>query len=404
MNTTDPSNGSIPGESFLPEREWDKLLSLMRKGELIPVIGPELMSVPRQPGAHESLYDRWGSALADQRGIPAPGGDGDTPLLYRVANQLSVDPDIPLGDLEYDINDLLCNNPWPLPEPLEQLAEITDFPLYLTTTVDHLLETALIQNRGEQWGPEIIAFRRGGGASQTDLPADFKPGEHPTVFYFFGRSCTDRDAFAATEDSLIEFSWALIDHDYAPTRLYDYLRNKTLLLLGCNFPDWLERFFIHALTRKPESRIVVMYVSESRKAGLYDFLRRKREKARPPVAHSPVAFVAELHRRWRLGQGVRPRPAESKVGAVFISYAREDLAIAKAVRAQLEAAYIDTWMDESGLEPGEEFKPVIRENIEKASFLTGVQGLYALDRRAKQDCAALRCNTARRHTGVPCTS
>ncbi len=285
---------------------------------------------------------------------------------------MSVNPDIPLGDLEYDLNDVICNSAWPVPEALLQLAEITDFPLYLTTTIDHLLETALLRARGEEWAPQVVAFNRGGRALDTDLPRDFAPSRRPAIFYFFGRTCTDRDGFAATEDALIEFSWALIDQNYAPNNLYDFLRNKTLLLLGCNFPDWLDRFFIHALTRKPEARIVVMYVSETPMAGLYDFLRRKKEKARPPVIGSPVAFVAELHRRWRMSKGYRPTAEASKRGAVFISYAREDLASAKAIRAQLEAAYIDTWMDESGLEPGEEFKPVIRENIEKASFFVAL--------------------------------
>jgi len=368
MNDITPPDPGLPAAPILPEREWDKLLSLMRKGELIPVIGPELMCIPRGAEPAARLYDLWGMALAEQRGIEVPTADAETPFLYRVANRLSVNPDIPLGDLEYDIHDVICNSTWPVPAALLQLAEISDFPLYLTTTIDHLLETALLRDRGEQWPAEVIAFKGGGSAVDTDLPGGFRPGPRPTIFYLFGRSCTDRDGFAATEDALIEFSWALIDQDYAPKNLYDFLRNKTLLLLGCNFPDWLDRFFIHALTRRPEARIVVMYVSECHMTGLYDFLRRKKEKARPPVTQSPVAFVAELHRRWRLSQGFRPPPGGGKPGAVFISYAREDLAIARAIRAQLEAAYIDTWMDESGLEPGEEFKPVIRENIEKASF------------------------------------
>jgi len=363
MNDIDPPGKASPSLSPLRDREWDKLLSTMRKGDLIPVIGSELMTVPGESGSQVRLYDLWGQTLAEQRSIPLDRGDEDAPLLYRVANRLSVDPDMPLGDLEYDINDVICNNAWPMPQALQQLAKITDFPIYLTTTVDHLLESALAQERG---APLSIAFKRGGGAADTDLPESFEPRQRPTVFYLFGKSCTDRDAFAATEDALIDFSWALIDQTYAPSRLYDFLRDKTLLLLGCNFPDWLGRFFVHALTRKSDAGILVMYVSERRMTGFCDFLRRK--KARPPVTQSPAAFVAEMHRRWRTGQGLRPSMESVKPGAVFISYAREDLDIARKVRAQLDHANVDTWMDESGLEPGDEFKPVIRENIEKASF------------------------------------
>ena len=45
---------------------------------------------------------------------------------------------------------------------------------------------------------------------------------------------------------------------------------------------------------------------------------------------------------------------------------------ASAIRAQLEAANIDTWMDESELESGMEFEYVIKDNIERASFFVAV--------------------------------
>ena len=366
MNDIEFPNLNVPATSTLSEREWTKLLTLIGEGRLVPVIGPELLCVPRGAVPAARLYDLWGQALAEQHGVEMPPGDEETPLLYRIANRLSVNPDIPFGDLEYDINDLICNPSWPMPLSLLQLAEIDDFPIYLTTTIDHLLETALLNARGTPEAPQVIAFKRGGSILNNDLPSDFIPGKRPVVFHLFGRTCTDRDGFAATEDALIEFSWALIDQDYAPKNLYDFLRKKTLLLLGCNFPDWLDRFFIHALTRKPESQIGVMYVSEYSMGGLHDFLRRKR--ASLPAPQSPMVFVAELHRRWKQGLVHRPESRACKHGAVFISYAREDRATALAIRTQLETANIDTWMDESGLEPGAEFQEVIRDNIDKASF------------------------------------
>jgi hypothetical protein len=57
---------------------------------------------------------------------------------------------------------------------------------------------------------------------------------------------------------------------------------------------------------------------------------------------------------------------------VFLSYAREDREAAVAIRAQLDAANIDTWMDERGLEPGAAFEEVIHRNIENASFFVAI--------------------------------
>lgn len=368
-NDSNPTSASISTMPMLSEREWEKLIALLREGRLVPVIGPELLRVPHGDNLTARLYDLWGQTLADQRHVQTmPGGD-ETPLLYRVTNRLSVDPEMPIGEFGGDINDVVCNPTFPMPEPLLQLARIVDFPVYLTTTIDHLLETAVIEGRKSLSRPQVIAFKPGGSEFECDLPSGFKPGASPVIFHLFGRTSDDREAFAATEDALIEFSWALIDHSYSPKNLYDYLRGKTLLLLGCNFPDWLDRFFIHALTR--DRGIDVQFVSEYPMAGLYDFLKRKR--ARPSIMHSPVDFVAELFRRWQQGAPRENHDKDTiKVGAVFISYAREDQAIALKLRKQLEDANIDTWMDESGLEPGAEFKDVIHDNIRNAAFFVAL--------------------------------
>lgn len=382
-NSEPPSTSATvppPTPSRLAEREWDKLLTLMGDGQLVPVIGPELLCVPWEERPAARLYDLWGEALAQRRGIEWTPVPDQTPLLYRIANQLSLNPEMQANDLEYEIDGVIRGQRWPLPESLRRLAEIRDFPLYVTTTIDHLMEAAFREARETREPPLQIVFKRGGNAVSNDLPKDFVPGERPVVFHLFGATCTDPDGFAATEDALIEFSWALIDQEYAPKRLYDFLRGKTILLLGCDFPDWLERFFIHALTRKPDAHIAVNYVSGCDQSGLRDFLRRRRAHLLPP--QSPVDFVAELHQRWRARQRVEqpvaveptaaPIPGESKHGAVFLSYSREDRAAAAAIRAQLEAANIDTWMDESELEPGAKFQEVIRKNIEKASFFVAI--------------------------------
>ena len=368
MNDTEITRPPSPTSPLFREREWDKLLTMIGEKRVIPVIGPELLCVRWEEKPAVRLYDLWGQALARQRGIDAAYLAEETPLLYRITNQLSVSPDIPLGDLECDVNDVVRDPVWPLPKSLRQLAEIRDFPLYVTTTIDHLLEAALGEVREAREEVLSIIFKRRGDKAGNDLPRNFVPGRQPTVFHLFGATCVDPDGFAATEDALIEFSWALLD-DYAPKRLYDFLYRKTLLLLGCDFPDWLARFLIHALTQRHNAQIELIFVSECRQSGLRDFLRRKRASLPPP--QSPVNFVAELHRRWQARPPLERRN-DAKVGAVFISYARENQAAAMAIRAQLEQAGIDTWMDESGLEPGVEFQHVIRDNLSRVSFFLAI--------------------------------
>lgn len=366
----------------LPEREWDKLLNTIDERRVVPVIGPELLCVERESNA-EFLYDVWGRVLAEQAGLEVQTRN-ETPLLYQVCNQLSLDQRKSLCDLAIDVDYVIRREPWPMPSSLAKLAQIDSFPLFVTTTIDHLLERALQEEHPNLSTPaRQIAFRPGGNSNEIDLPEKFTGGREPVVFHLFGATNSDPDGFASTEDALIEFSWSLIDQDYAPRRLYDFLRGKTVMLLGCNFPDWLERFFIHALTtRRPDSKIRIMFVAENREPGLVEFLQRKRAVVLSPV--SPIAFVDELHRRWqsriakdpaRKLRGIEHRDlgGESmKRGAVFLSYAREDKATVAAIKAQLEAANIDVWMDESGLEPGDEFQQAIHDNIKGASFFVAV--------------------------------
>jgi hypothetical protein len=72
---------------------------------------------------------------------------------------------------------------------------------------------------------------------------------------------------------------------------------------------------------------------------------------------------------------LRPAPelqADFKSGAVFLSYASEDRARVREIRAQLEDANIDTWMDERALQPGDEFEQSIRENIRSAAYFLAI--------------------------------
>jgi len=244
--------------------------------------------------------------------------------------------------------------------------------------------------------PNQIIFTPGGLKSQVDLPDKFPLPDIPTVFHLFGAT-GPVGTFAKTEDDLIVYSWSLLDQQYAPMRLYDYLQQKTLLLLGCNFPDWLGRFLVHALhAGRQDSSINIYHVSNCREPGLENYLRRRRAKIFPQ--QSPAHFVAELNQRWQakkpqcVAQQIAPAASTEaiftpfKSGSVFLSYAREDRPAVNLIKAQLEAANIDTWMDESCLEPGDDFQQVIYDNIKNASFFIAIisRSLNDLDQQERR--------------------
>lgn len=356
----------------ISEREWDKLVNLVRENQVVPVIGPELLFSPEVSGG-DNYYRYWGRELAQLHSMQEH--EGGRLGLYDTANLLS--SSMSQNDLAYDIDEIVRRRTLPIPEPLAKLTSISGFSLYVTTTIDHLMHNAL-EAAGRASGLEDISFAPGCAQSRIDLSSDFAYSHSTGLFHLFGASSSVDGSFAKTEDDLIDFSWSLLDKSYAPTNFYDYLQRKTLLMLGCSFPDWLGRFFIHALNAgRHEQRVNIYYVSDGCECGLQDYLGRRHAKV---VADcSPADFVEELHRRWSITDATQSdansasSPAESfKPGAVFLSYASEDREVVRTIRAQLEAANIDTWMDESALEPGEAFQNAIHENIRKAAFFVAI--------------------------------
>jgi hypothetical protein len=96
-------------------------------------------------------------------------------------------------------------------------------------------------------------------------------------------------------------------------------------------------------------------------------------------------FVEELHNRWQArrkpaspqeqsGATARflPPAREMPDNAVFISYAREDLAAVQLIKAGLDAAGIVTWFDFDRLEGGDDYDRKIQRNIARCSYFIPV--------------------------------
>jgi hypothetical protein len=67
-----------------------------------------------------------------------------------------------------------------------------------------------------------------------------------------------------------------------------------------------------------------------------------------------------------------PPAREMPDNAVFISYAREDLAAVQQIKAGLESAGITTWFDIDRLEVGDDYDRKIQRNIARCSYFIPV--------------------------------
>ena len=79
-------------------------------------------------------------------------------------------------------------------------------------------------------------------------------------------------------------------------------------------------------------------------------------------------------------QRVLPPEREMPDNAVFIRYAREDLAAVQKLKAGLDAAGVTTWFDMDRLEGGDDYDRKIQKNIARCSYFIPVVSA-ATDRR-----------------------
>lgn len=86
----------------------------------------------------------------------------------------------------------------------------------------------------------------------------------------------------------------------------------------------------------------------------------------------PDFFVAKYRRYWSIDEVLLashiPTPP-SAVTTVFLSYAREDLSSAEALRRDLMRSRVAVWMDRYDLLPGEPWEDIIREALSSRDFV-----------------------------------
>lgn len=353
--------------------EWDELVELILKGQVIPIVGEALLvDVDGQ-----SLPDQWARRLAEAldlepAALPEPGGLNEVAIAYfRTGGRRN--------RLYARLKELLDQEPPAVPAPLAQLAAIRDFKLYISTTCDGLLVAALNQARfGGAARTQSLAFSLHDKVD--DLPGEVEALTAPLVYQLLGRQSAAGD-YAVSDEDKLEFLHRLQTVTYQPRRLFDELRRYHLLFVGCHFPDWLARFFIRTVTnqRLLGPRHTSGFVADHeavRDVRLSLFLRGVQAEIYPPG--DPVAFVDELHQHW---QARRPTTvAEPLAGsreamlpdALFLSYAHEDRDAVLRLKQALDQVGLDVWFDQSALQGGDAWEHHINTNIRQCSLFVPV--------------------------------
>jgi len=366
--------------STLDDDAWDDLLSFIEERRVIPIVGPELLEVQTETGPR-LLYDWLAEKLAaklglDTAGLPAPYTLNDVVSSYVAGRGRREEAYVRLRGI-------LRDAPFEAPATLRRLAAIRDFQLYVSTTFDPLLEQALNAERfAGAASTEVLSYAPN---RVVDLTAGLDELQRPVLYHLFGKVSASPTYVISDEDTL-EFICALQSEHLTPERLFHELEHNHLLFIGSNFSNWLARLFLrmakrHRLSDPRDVGEVLADDHSEQDERLMRFLQQVSVRTR--VFSGAHKFVEELHRRWlarqpgasSVGTGPQrfaPPSVEMPEHAVFISYAREDLAAVQRLKAELDGAGLTTWFDMQRLEAGDDYDRKIQRNIARCAFFIPV--------------------------------
>ena len=374
---------ALPAHELFDDDAWDDLLNYIEERRVIPIIGPDLLRVQTDRGLrplYEWLAEKLAARLSvDVVGLPQPLTLNDVVCAYLGQRGRR-------EEAYTRLRSIMRETDFEPPQALRQLAQITDFDVYITTTFDPLLERAVnLERYGGQPTAEVIAYAPNRVA---DLPAERSQLQRAVVYHMLGRLSAS-PTYVVSDEDMLEFICALQSEHLTPEKLFHELEHNHLLLIGSNFSNWLARLFLRMAKRKrlSDPRDVGEVLADDhtmQDERLVAFLQQVSVRTR--VYEGAEAFVAELHSRWMKRQGATatssgpavvpqrflPPSREMPENAVFISYAREDLPAVQRLKAAMDAAGIATWFDFDRLEGGDDYDRKIHGNIARCSFFLPV--------------------------------
>ncbi len=225
---------------------------------------------------------------------------------------------------------------------LMKLLKTKCFRIVLTTTIDPYLEIAMEKVWGKG-GFDIVQIEN---AQQSFKRVTFDEFgiTRPTLCYVLGKIDAEKtlseNRFTLSENDIMEkiSSWF---ENHNNNSFLRFIRKLRLVSVGCQFDDWMFRFFWFLLRGRIDSEAngqVAVEIKEDVK------LKKYLENEKIMVFEDSRAFMNKAADY--IDKAVNMDMLPRKDRGVFISYAHEDRYIALPLFERLLAAGVNVWIDE----------------------------------------------------------
>lgn len=355
-------------KNYSEEQQWEVLFEQIIKGNVIPVIGPDIVRIGMKTSTQDLL-----DSICDYCGIEEGEFSSFSQLVYdkrfkeAIPGENSIYPfiaDIIQENADYFVQEEAN-------ELLYELLSIKYFPFVITTVFDPIVENTMRRIHGNQL--RVMAFRN--NASHND---DFANGDEksvPTLYYMFGRAESKPKSFVVTDEDLLLFSQSWLRPNDSGNRAKPYvlsnlLSNRYLLVVGCDYKDWLFRFFWYAMKNDNfGSGKSGMLALKKEDRDLVGFLSRAKTFSRiEPDTKQFVKRLKEGILQKEQNYGLTKQLPPDEGTDVFLSYSRGDSKIAQMVYEVFMEKGLRVWYDRECLPYGQDFMRHIENAIRHSTF------------------------------------
>lgn len=338
------------------QSDWDELLDFITDRQLTPILGKEMYKF-KQDDLLMPVDEYLSRQILELNKVTDQPALTLTQAVNYLVNEKKVKTMDIIRKLKLMIKEI--NFEFPL---LSQFLSITDLNYYINTAVyNNVLENNLTTIRKQT--ATSINFSINEPFSDCD---DLDKLRVPFVFNVFGSLLNTVDP-ALSEEDMLEYTGYFKEKIKNATNIINALKNKNLLFLGCDFPDWMVRFILRLLSNEPmhdwgskRTIIVVNDMSDVRKKQ-YEFLKNY-----DVVTYdgNTKDFVEELSSRWK-----QKNPSSVKNKMIFLSYTVKDKDAVENLKKAIEGINnVTCWYDNREIVPGDDFKTEIAKNIKSADL------------------------------------
>lgn len=336
---------------------WDKLIQQIIDGNVIPVIGADLLTDDKD-NPHKVIID----FLANGFHV-----ESNPKSFSELVYDSNYKKDNKKDSIYYQVNTILGNAGFEPSLRLQRLLAIRQFPFVITTSFIPVVE----QTMRSIWKDELRVMRFNNNPSENNDIKNSTDLRKPTVYYMFGKVGEGAHKYVLTDTDMLDYvsSWLSNDNKARPKNLCNELKEKYLLMLGNNYSNWLFRFIWYSMRKPDLGHGMLAY--DTLDESLLNFLERAETFTKQNTSDVIDQIITRLDKKLKENEETKFNKPEENMD-IFISYSRSDSEIAEKLYDVLTSQGKRVWYDRNNLTDGGNFMDEIKKAIRTAKYFVPI--------------------------------